>query len=284
MLVNLYVGGGSGSKLARSLRVGTGPDFTTENAEAAIARFFELYADVMPSKERLVCGVSVPGLVEDGQLVLIPDIKGLEGWVPKESPSLSRRCATVTTANDIEAAAAALPERWRGDGMTAVVLVVGTGIGCFYVDRGRPVLGAKGWTGEFGLSPIPEEGGGLTTWDRVLSGRAIVNRVNEKLGLALSAEDLADSTQPPVVAARQTEVLRAARYLGMAIATHVNMLNPDVVFMGGGAFRWPDYAQTAVTTARELAIANTMELCTLEVAHDPAHLPALGASFLCRRE
>jgi glucokinase len=131
---------------------------------------------------------------------------------------------------------------------------VGTGIGGAIVAGGRLFGGAHGFAGEIG-HVIVEPGGPVCgcgnqgCWEQVGSGRAIdrlareaVARDPASLMLELAGGDAGKVRGPNAVAAARRgdataiEVLAAAgRRLGEGIAGLINIIDPDVVVIGGGA-------------------------------------------------
>lgn len=92
--------------------------------------------------------VGVPGVVVEDQITDAPNLPGLQS--PSALSRLRRAlpCA-ATFMNDCNLAA-------LGEGEDALAFVaVGTGLGCGLVRGGRPVTGAHGQAGEFGLLPLP---------------------------------------------------------------------------------------------------------------------------------
>ncbi|MGE0372122.1 MAG: ROK family protein [Gammaproteobacteria bacterium] len=117
-------------------------------------------------------------------------------------------------------------------------VILGTGVGGGVVVRGRVLSGPHGIAGEWGHNPLNIKGpkcycgrrGCVETW---LSGPAFAADFRRAGGAALKPAGI-------VAAARQGEPLAAAclaRYLerfGRALAVVVNILDPDVIVLGGG--------------------------------------------------
>jgi len=141
----------------------------------------------------------------------------------------------------------ALSEASDGAGQGAAVVhgvIVGTGVGSGIVVHGRVLAGANGIAGEWGHNPLPwprhEElpgpacycgrRGCIETW---LSGPAIERDHFEAAGERRHAEDIAAAA---VRGDRECEAT-LARYeqrFARAIAHVINLLDPDVIVLGGG--------------------------------------------------
>lgn len=160
-------------------------------------------------------GVAVPGLVRrsDGFVHLAPNL----GWqdVPLGAlvaDAIGDLAPAVRVAN--EADLGALGEHRRGAGRDHDNLVFvsgGAGIGAGLILGGRPMLGAAGYAGEAGHMLVNPAGrpcscGKLGCWET-------------EAGEARLAEDGPDGA--------------AATWLGVGVGNLINLLNPDVVVLGG---------------------------------------------------
>lgn len=123
-------------------------------------------------------------------------------------------------------------------------VILGTGVGGGIVVDGRAVLGANLIAGEWGHNPLPwprvdewpgppcycGEHGCVETW---LSGPAFERDHTEHTGLTLPSREIVRAATGGDAGAAAT----LARYhdrLGRALASLINVLDPDVVVLGGG--------------------------------------------------
>jgi glucokinase len=147
----------------------------------------------------------------------------------------------LPVAIDNDGNAAAIAE-WRigaARGTSNVVmLTLGTGIGGGLILGGRPYRGATGSGAELGHIVIEFDGplcgcGGRGHLEAVASGKA-AGKVAQKLyGPEASGQDLvrrAESGEDDAVEA----MAAIGRRLGAAIATFVNIFEPEIVVIGGG--------------------------------------------------
>ncbi len=167
---------------------------------------------------------------------------------------LARRLARpVRLAND--ANCLALSESRDGaaagaDSLFAVIL--GTGVGGGIVLNGRLVEGAHGIGGEWGHVPLPGMDrqaapacfcggrGCIETW---LSGPGLVADYARHGGAADASrvEQIVARAEAGEAAAKRA-LERHARRLGRALAMVVNILDPEVIVLGGGVSRIPGLA------------------------------------------
>ena len=143
-------------------------------------------------------------------------------------------CFAVSEATDGAAAGA--------DPVFGVIL--GTGVGGGLVVGGRPVVGASAIAGEWGHNPLPrptddERPGPLCYCGRrgcveaFLSGPSMARDHQERTGERRTAAEIAQRSEAGDEAATAT-LERHAERLARALAVVVNILDPQVIVLGGG--------------------------------------------------
>jgi len=122
-------------------------------------------------------------------------------------------------------------------GKTAFGIILGTGVGGGIVCDGRLVRGAHGIAGEWGHNPLP--GGHDACYcgrrgcvETVISGPALERYYAAISGRKASMKAIAASSGKDP-AARQT-IDRLVSSFGKALAAVINILDPDLVIIGGG--------------------------------------------------
>ena len=142
---------------------------------------------------------------------------------------------------DNDANAAAIAEWHAGAAKGAehvVMLTLGTGVGGGLILDGRPYRGATGSGAELGHVVVELDGrpcrcGGRGHLESYATGVAAGELAREHLGEGSDAHDLvrrARAGEPESVAL----LVRIGRYVGAALASFVNALEPEVVVIGGG--------------------------------------------------
>ncbi|MGY4859345.1 ROK family protein [Cryobacterium sp. AP23] len=182
-------------------------------------------------------GVAVPGLVRahDGLVRHAPHL----GWVDEPLAEMLEAATgyPVLAAND--ASLGAMAERFfgAGKGMTDLIYLNGgaSGIGGGMIVGGAPAGGIAGYAGEFGHTRVSDservDSAGLRgTLEAEVTRRELL----EVLGLAGADADeleqaLLASTSPMV----RAEVDRQIDHLAVALAGAINILNPQLVVLGG---------------------------------------------------
>jgi fructokinase len=156
----------------------------------------------------------------------------------------------VALANDADCLA--LSEATDGAAAGAGVVfavILGTGTGAGVAVHGRVLQGPNGLAGEWGHNPLPwadpladvpancycGQRGCLETW---LSGSGLARDHLAATGQALRGEAIAERAQAGDSACAAT-LQRHAHRLARGLASVVNLLDPDVVVLGGGVSRLP---------------------------------------------
>jgi glucokinase len=201
-------------------------------------------------------GVGTPGAVDPRTGTVVGAAPNIDGWLGMQIGTILReRLNTpVWVDNDVNTVALAESRFGAATGVdSAVFVTVGTGIGGAIILNGRLWRGANYSAGELGHMTInfdsPLVHAGMPgTIEAYCYSRAILERVSSRMKKKLTPAfeevlegDLSQLTIKKVFAAakRGDEVARealneTAMYLGIGLAGVVNLLNPEVVVIGGG--------------------------------------------------
>ncbi|HEY1331431.1 MAG TPA: ROK family glucokinase [Actinomycetota bacterium] len=240
-----------------------------DDAEAAVRTLVALARELMADHPAAAAvGVGAAGMVSlDGAMRFAPNI----AWA--EFP-LRERLARgiglpVLVDNDANMAAWGEFRFGAGRGSSDMLLVtVGTGLGGGIVAGGRLYRGAHGFAAEIGHVIVDPNGprcgcGNLGCWEQVASGRAL-GRLGKESGrdhpeslmVQLAGGDPELVTGPIVTdAAQRGDVIavhvldEVGRRLGQGIAGLVNVLDPEVVVVGGGVVQAGDLLLEPARTA-----------------------------------
>jgi glucokinase len=215
---------------------------------------------------------------------------------------LEERTGLSTTVEN-DANAAAWGEFRFGAGSEATHLVfitLGTGVGGGVISHGVLLRGAQGAGGELGHITIQATGprcgcGNHGCLEALASGTAIARRArevasekpNSALGrLALDrmvlGEDVAELAREGDEAARSV-LDETGTWLGIGLAGFVNIFNPEVIAIGGGAARAGDLILDAARhEVRLRAMSPGRDLVQIKQAALGARSGVLGAAALAR--
>lgn len=148
----------------------------------------------------------------------------------------------IAMSNDANCFALSEATDGAGAGLDVVFgVIIGTGVGGGLVVHGRPLVGANAIAGEWGHNPLPwpddDERPGLACFcgkrgciETFLSGPAITADHRERTGENLETQEIAASNSPQAIETMQRYQHRLAR----ALASVINIVDPDVIILGGG--------------------------------------------------
>lgn len=210
--------------------------------------------DLSPGDVRAV-GVGAPGTVnpETGEVVYAPN---LTGWrqVPLVAELERRLGAPVAVGNDCNLCALGIHRvEYHGKPRSLAGLFVGTGVGAGLILNGQMHLGHSFAAGEAGHMVVQVDGplcgcGRHGCLEALVSRTAILHRLQraiqegattvltEMLGPGLEdfrSGDLRRAMRRGDALVGQV-VLEAAQNLGVGVANLINLLNPEVMVLGGG--------------------------------------------------
>ena len=118
-------------------------------------------------------------------------------------------------------------------------VIMGTGVGGGIVARGRVVEGIHGIAGEWGHNVIEENGepcycGKRGCVERVISGVALENYYAEISGVKLNLSEIIAKHSAGGDRYADENVERLLEFYGRAISTLINVLDPNLIVIGGG--------------------------------------------------
>jgi fructokinase len=160
----------------------------------------------------------------------------------------------VRLSNDADCFALSEAHDGAGEGASIVFgVILGTGVGGGIVIKGELLAGAQGIAGEWGHNPLPwpvsgespgpkcwcQQHGCIETW---LSGPGLGRDHHDRTGKHLDAADIFAAAQAGDRDASTSVDLYLDR-LARSLAAVVNLIDPDVIVLGGGVSNAPDLAQ-----------------------------------------
>ncbi len=256
-----------------------------------VARLTEPLLAALPEGHVLTgMGAGVAGVARrsDGFVHLAPNL----GW---RNVPVGAMLATelgirgpVLVANEADLGAVAEHRRGKGAGIGHLVYLSGeVGIGAGIIQDGSPMLGAAGYAGEVGHTLINPEGhkcrcGAIGCWETE-AGEAALGRLAGipasvgGLGIVETILDRASNGDERTLGA----LSEIGHWLGLGIANLVNILNPELVVLGGTYQSLFPYLEDAVGAgASQRALAAPASAVTITSSGLGADASLLGAAEL----
>lgn len=236
-------------------------------------------------------GVAVPGLVDrrTGKVRIsaqMPEHSGLD------IVKVVRESCGVTAHVENDANAAAYGEYRLGAGRGSDDLfyaTLGEGVGGAFILGGEIWRGASGFAGEFGYVPINSEGMRL---EEVASAANIIRRTRMRFHTdstsSLNKLGEEEITLDAIVSAAsanddfaQMMLQRTGTYVGSAIASVINLLNPEKIVIGGDIMGARNTVLNAINRrAEELAFEPNFRATAIVASELGSYAAAAGAALL----
>lgn len=280
-------------------RVEAGPEGVVEQMAQEVQ---SLMAGI--DKEALLgIGVACAGIIQPrtGKVLASPNLK----WqgVPLGDMLSQRLGYPVYVNNDVNMAA--LGELHFGSARGAqqmVCVFVGTGIGSGIVINGHLYEGTCGLAGEAGHMTIEVNGppcgcGNVGCWEALASGtgmarqaRRAIERGEDSLLKELCGGDL-DQLRVEMIAEADAKgdslsqrlLIETGEYLGVGLANIANMLNPELIVLGGGVIRGvPKLFDLAEISMRRRAWKQASDCLRLVKARFGREAGVIGAAVLVK--
>jgi glucokinase len=201
-------------------------------------------------------GFGIPGAI-DNRSGKIPFSPNLKGWIGVPLKSLVQKALRLPVYMANDANAAGLGEKIFGRGRNKkdfIYMTVSTGVGGGIVIGGKLLEGTSFVAGEVGHMVIVAEGdlcgcGRRGCLEAYASGTAIaryaqthLSAKDKKAILKYSPGEALDAKTIGVAAKRGSRAAiqvyeRAGFYLGIGMANLLNILNPEMIVLGGGVWK-----------------------------------------------
>jgi glucokinase len=191
----------------------------------------------MPGKKAGALGVGVPGLAWPDGCVWAPNIPG---WKRMPLGPALRKRFRLPTLVESDRNAFVVGEAWQGAARNCrdvVFLAVGTGIGAGILSGGRLLRGHGELAGSVGWMALRNQYQPIYRligcFESHASGTGIGMAASKEFGRKLSARELTAMARHGDRKAKEL-LERAGHDLGLGLANLVDVLNPEVIVIGGG--------------------------------------------------
>lgn len=248
---------------AEEIDVADGPEAVLARVRQILDR---LVADLdRPLTDVAGVGVGVPGPVEHstGRPVKPPI---MPGWDGDDVPARLADAFPVPIFVDNDVNIMALGEhfcRWQEVG-DLVYVKVSSGIGAGIISDGALRRGAQGAAGDLGHIAVPRSPnvhcrcGNFGCLEAVASGRAIIAALSQDGERGVTAAEVLERVRCGDVEAAGV-IREAGKSIGSVLAGSVNLLNPEVIVIGGNIAEAGEHLLAGV---REVVYSRSLPLAT----------------------
>lgn len=281
-------------------------DTEKNNSNALLNQIVEMVKNLhhLTDNRAASIGIGVPGLVnlKTNRIEVMPNLPDLSDF---DVPAVLSETTGLPCAIDNDADAAAYAEHQAGvaKGKKEVFFVsLGTGVGAGLILDGKVYRGANGFAGEFGHMTIDPEGiecscGNIGCLETIASAPSIVRRMRSRLkrdrtsslsllviprDRELTAEDIANAAKSGDEMS-QLIMERTGMFLGIALAAVVNLLNLEMIVMGGGVMAAGDLIlKPTINETRRRAFPPSFRGCEIVSASLGPSAGVIGAALIGR--
>jgi fructokinase len=269
----IALGGDGATLLRRRVPTPVGDYDGTLNAVAAL---------VLSAERELgevgTVGVATPGAISPKTGMIKNSNSTALNGKPLDRDLSSRLARPIRLEND--ANCFALSEAVDGAGADARVVfgvILGTGVGGGIVIDQRPLVGRNWIAGEWGHNPLPwpsdSERPGAPCYcgkagcvETFLSGAGLAREYTARTGLRASAEEIALRACGDDEQARSCVIAYRDR-LARSLAAVINLIDPDVVVLGGGLSNIPLLYDTLPTLVARHAFSESIDTPIVQAMH-----------------
>jgi len=262
----------------------------------------------IPKNQLKGVGLAVAGAlnIHRGIITQSPNLPGCDNYpIRDELQTTFLKQTPIIVEND--ANAAALGERWKGAGVginDLLCLTLGTGIGGGIILNGKLVHGADGMAGELGHITVVPDGprckcGNDGCLEALASATAIIREATKALAeyppgetrgrwnegeKTVTAEMVYRSAKAGNPMCRDIYYVMG-KYLGIGIASLINIFNPEMVVIGGGvSCAWELFTPSMKAEIEKRAFKIPAQRARIVPAACGDDAGLLGAAYLALQE
>ncbi len=234
-------------------------------------------------------GVAVAGVVRrrDGLVRLAPNLGWTDVPLGERLAAALRTDASIAVGNEADLGGLAEHRRGAAIGEANVVYVAGeVGVGGHVTVGGKPLDGAAGYAGEVGHMVVNPGGaacacGSSGCWETEIGERAMLVRAGRSpAGGSAAVDELIDAAMAGEPAAR-AGVAHVGTWLGVGIASLVNIFDPTLVVLGGVLGRIHPLVAAELEVALDRnALSASRELVRVTPGALGVDAPIIGAAEL----
>ncbi|HVY54376.1 MAG TPA: ROK family protein, partial [Thermodesulfobacteriota bacterium] len=284
------------------MKIASGADL---GIETVIDNLVNLIGGISEGEKISAVGFGIPGIIDfnDGIITQAPNISNVNNY-PIRQNLRSRIGAEIGVIVENDANCAAVGEWWMGAGKNVeslVMITLGTGVGGGIILDRKLWRGADGFGGEVGHMTIYPGGpkcncgnyGCLEVYSSATGIRRMVRETLSDSGSKTALRELVKDEEPgriPEVVMKAAKVGDEASLriwdqfgtaLGIGMASLVNILNVEMIVLGGGvALAWDLFIDRAISEMKKRALRAPAERVKVMKSVQGDDEGIMGASYL----
>lgn len=163
-------------------------------------------------------------------------------------------------------------------------VIMGTGVGGGLVVNGNLIVGLQGIAGEWGHNFLDESGGPCYCGksgcvEKIIAGPALEEYYFKETGNRKKLKDIVALAESKVDPTAQKTMIRLIEYFGKALSVLINILDPDVIVIGGGVGNIDMLYDRGVDSVKKYVFNNRLDTAIVQpLLGDSAGV--FGAAYL----
>ncbi len=291
-------------KVKMSTKPERGPEGVLERVARCVQEAVD-ECDLQPDSIKAV-GIGAPGAIDPGErrMIFAPNLKWED--VPLKKVLEKQLDLPVFAENDCNVCGLGVYETELDPKPRSMVgIFLGTGIGGGIVLDGKPYSGFNRTAGEIGHMVLDVNGpkcgcGNKGCFEALASRTALFRRIQTAVKDGQKTV-LTDMLGPELTDMRSGDIRKAIRrgdklveqiveeaaeYTGIAVANVINLLNPEVIVLGGGVMDQlaDDMMAIIIETAKDYALTGTAKGIEIRASKLGDDAGITGAAVLAKRE
>lgn len=230
---------------------------TPKSEKEIVAKFLKEISDYSRKYNFKKVGISIAGQINEAGDVLVhaPNLALSENL--RLAKILEKKTGLeVMLKNDVKSFAAGEDVFGKYGGYkNAIFIAIGTGVGGAIKVNGKFYQGSHNIAGEFGHMAIAYDGeecacGRRGCFEKYVSGAGLEKIYDKNFAKTKNAKDILDDATRGSMDDVQA-VIEASYFLALGIANLVNILDPEIVVIGGSMVKKKDLLKMAIPLIRE---------------------------------
>lgn len=224
-------------------RIPTEQEHGYKHIVGQIKQLVDLMAEAVGEKPPCI-GIATPGTIDPPTGLM----KNSNTTCLNDQPFLADVAAALSVpvkmANDANCFAVAeakmgIVQDVKPDAAVVFGVIMGTGVGGGIVINGQVLNGAQGIGGEWGHTFLDESGGpcycgNIGCTEKVIAGPSLERFYREQSGNSLSLKEIVQRHKAGTDPVASLTIERLLHFFGKGIANVINVIDPDVIVLGGG--------------------------------------------------
>jgi len=249
-------------------RIATEAELGYDHIVGRIAELIDIVSQMVGQRPKKV-GIGTPGAIDPRTQMMKNSNTTCLIDMPFHVDVEKALGVPVVMANDAncfalaETLMGAVPDS-HPDAKVVFGVIMGTGVGGGVVVDGKPINGLQGIAGEWGHNFLDASGGPcycgkVGCVERIISGTALQEYYAKHSGTRRKLKEIIERARGGQDEVARETLERLIYFFGMGISSIINVLDPDVIILGGGVGNIDELYTKGVVSATEFVFNHQLQ-------------------------